>query len=58
MSSLVGSTNITTFFLQSLRVFVFNKLNGVLSPIVSLFILDFLPKIHTKINSKIQGGDG
>ena len=45
--ALVGSTNITTFFLQSLWVFVFNKLNGVLSPMVSLFILDFLPKIQT-----------
>ena len=54
MSSLVGSTNITTFFLQSLRVFVFNKLNGVLSPIVSFFILDFLPKIQTNINSKLN----
>ena len=45
--ALVGSSNITTFFLQSLRVFVFNKLNGVLSPNVSIFILDFLPKIQT-----------
>ena len=45
--ALVGSTNITAFFLQSLRVFVLNKLNRVLSPIVSIFILDFLPKIQT-----------
>ena len=55
--ALVGSTNIALLFLpsiQSLRIFVFNKLNGVLSPIVTLSILDFLPKIQLKINSKIN----